>query len=62
MKSKPIQIGKKWLLQAETSPTAINKVIGYVTEATSAITTQFVYQPQRRHNWLSVLQVAKWLF
>jgi hypothetical protein len=45
---KMIQLGTKWTLEIEPAPTAINQVIGFVTEAHSAITLPAVFEPDGR--------------
>ena len=43
--SSPFYVGKKWTLEIERRPTAINKIVGYITEAHSAMTVTYVFQP-----------------
>jgi hypothetical protein len=43
--SPPIFIGKSWTLEVERSPTAIDGVLGYITDAVSAHTYEATVQP-----------------
>lgn len=43
--SPPIHIGKKWTLEIERRTGAINRIVGYITEAHSAMTVTYVFQP-----------------